>query len=174
MLYLSKQFSGERTSSAGGASLHGGDSMVNIVEFEQNTSPQSRGRRIENNSILSTPFRHDEPSDIKLNFKKQLLHASQSMLQQHSKDGSTQGPGQESFHTRLNTLGHFKTGEGTKIDQIKDNEAEFMQVLSGCDTSNESQGNNIKKLHSRTTFNKTPGMKMMAGKKTMPLKSPAA
>jgi len=46
--------------------------MVNIVEFEENTSPHSRGRRIENNSILSTPFKHDEPNESKLtnlNFK---------------------------------------------------------------------------------------------------------
>lgn len=64
-LYLSKQFSNERTSSVGGGSLHG-DSMVNIVEFEENASPNSRGRRIENNSILSTPFKHDEPNESKL------------------------------------------------------------------------------------------------------------
>jgi len=43
-LYLSKQFSHERTSSVGEGSLQGGDSMVNIVEFEENVSPTSRGR----------------------------------------------------------------------------------------------------------------------------------
>ena len=35
-LYLSKQISGDRASSLGGGSLQGGDSMVNIVEFEEN------------------------------------------------------------------------------------------------------------------------------------------
>ena len=39
-LYLSKQFShGQRTSSAGENSLQGGDSIVNIVEFEEQISP---------------------------------------------------------------------------------------------------------------------------------------
>lgn len=38
-LYLSKQFSNDKTSSMGGGSLQGGDSMVNIVEFEENASP---------------------------------------------------------------------------------------------------------------------------------------
>ena len=77
-LYLSKQFSGERTSSVGGGSLQGGDSMVNIVEFEEHTSPKSRGRRIENNSILSTPFRNDEPNESKitnLNFKTKAAYS---------------------------------------------------------------------------------------------------
>lgn len=55
----------------GRGSLQGGDSMVNIVEFEENRSPQSRGRMIENNSMLSTPFKQDEPIDGKLNFKTQ-------------------------------------------------------------------------------------------------------
>lgn len=43
-LYQSKQYSNDRTSSMGGGSLQGGDSMVNIVEFEDNISPKSRGR----------------------------------------------------------------------------------------------------------------------------------
>ena len=40
--------------------------MVNIVEFEQdqNISPNSRGRFMENNSmILSTPFKNDEVNE---------------------------------------------------------------------------------------------------------------
>ena len=74
-LYLSKQFSNERTSSMGGGSLQGGDSMVNIVEFEENISPKSRGRFHENNSIiLSTPFRHDEPNDSKINMMHYKTH----------------------------------------------------------------------------------------------------
>ena len=85
-LYLSKQFSNERTSSMGGGSLQGGDSMVNIVEFEENISPKSRGGRFqENNSIiLSTPFRHDEPNDSKINMQHYKTHKapySQSVLE---------------------------------------------------------------------------------------------
>lgn len=74
-LYLSKQFSGERTSSVGDESLHGGDSMVNIVEFEETMSPK---RKIGEGSILSTPFKTDEAVDSKvsgLNFK-----ANQSLI----------------------------------------------------------------------------------------------
>lgn len=60
--------------------------MVNIVEFEENASPQSRGRRVEgDNSILSTPFKHDEPNESKitnLNFRTKAAY-SQSMLAQH-------------------------------------------------------------------------------------------
>jgi hypothetical protein len=59
----------------GRGSLQGGDSMVNIVEFEENRSPQSRGRMIENNSMLSTPFKQDEPIDGKLNFKTQAMYS---------------------------------------------------------------------------------------------------
>lgn len=81
-LYLSKQFSHERTSSVGEGSLQGGDSMVNIVEFEENVSPTSRGRLLQNHSILSTPFKHDEPNESKitnLNFKTKAAY-SQSVL----------------------------------------------------------------------------------------------
>lgn len=42
--------------------------MVNIVEFEENISPKRRsGRNADHNSILSTPFRIDEPSESKIN-----------------------------------------------------------------------------------------------------------
>ena len=53
----------------GGGSLQGGDSMVNIVEFEEQLSPK---RKIGEGSILSTPFKADEPNEMKLkdlNFK---------------------------------------------------------------------------------------------------------
>ena len=42
--------------------------MVNIVEFEENASPKSRGHNVE--SILSTPFKNDEPNErlTNLNF----------------------------------------------------------------------------------------------------------
>ena len=63
-LYLSKQFSNERTSSLGRRSLQGCDSMVNIVEFEEDRSNKSRRLNIANNSMLSTPFNLDEPNAI--------------------------------------------------------------------------------------------------------------
>ena len=43
--------------------------MVNIVEFEEQLSPK---RKIGEGSILSTPFKADEPNEMKLkdlNFK---------------------------------------------------------------------------------------------------------
>ena len=87
-LYLSKQFSNERTSSAGGGSIAGGDSMVNIVEFEENTSMKSRGPGEKNNSILSTPFKHDEPNESKLtaniNFKNKADYCQSVMAQLQS------------------------------------------------------------------------------------------
>ena len=59
--------------------------MVNIVEFEEHISPKSRGRFHENNSIiLSTPFRHDEPNESKINmqhYKTHKTHYSQSVLE---------------------------------------------------------------------------------------------
>lgn len=57
---------------------------------------------------------------------------------------------------------HFKTGEGKKIGQIADNEAEFIQVLSGCDSDNNDESNgNIKMLpNMRSHEKKTPGMQM--------------
>ena len=47
--------------------------MVNIVEFEETTSPKRRKHLIQDASILSTPFKHDEPNESKitnLNFTK--------------------------------------------------------------------------------------------------------
>lgn len=56
--------------------------MVNIVEFEENTSIKSRGPGEKNNSILSTPFKHDEPNESKLtnlHFKNKTEY-SQSVM----------------------------------------------------------------------------------------------
>ena len=59
--------------------------MVNIVEFEENTSMKSRGGPGEkNNSILSTPFKHDEPNESKLttiNFKNKNDYSQSVMAQ---------------------------------------------------------------------------------------------
>ena len=84
-LYLSKQqSSNERTSSMGACSLQGGDSMVNIVEFEENVSPRRRSKRINHDAsiILSTPFKQDEPGDgnpitnLKFRTKGALSHSA--------------------------------------------------------------------------------------------------
>ena len=58
--------------------------MVNIVEFEGNASPKSRGHNVE--SILSTPFKNDEPSEriMDLNFRtKPKADYSRSVLDSH-------------------------------------------------------------------------------------------
>ena len=64
--------------------------MVNIVEFEEQLSPK---RKVGEGSILSTPFRADEPNEMKLkdlNFKS-MPSMSQSALgnkQRHRKTAS--------------------------------------------------------------------------------------
>ena len=56
---------------------------------------------------------------------------------------------------------HFKMRDGKKMSQIRDSneEAEFMQVLSGCDSSNGSD-RHLPSMHAMTSKGKTPGMRM--------------
>ena len=49
-------------------------------------------------------------------------------------------------------------------------EAEFIQVLSGCDTSNESQGE-LRKMQSLKQFERAPGMWMQRKKGSNPQKA---
>ena len=65
----------------GHGSLQGGDSMVNIVEFEDQMSAKGSGHRQDDTSVLSTPFKYDEPSDriTNLKFMKKATY-SQSVL----------------------------------------------------------------------------------------------
>ena len=58
--------------------------MVNIVEFEENASPKSRGHNVE--SILSTPFKNDEPNERLTNLNygtKPKAEYSRSVLANH-------------------------------------------------------------------------------------------
>ena len=130
----------------------GGDSMVNIVEFEQdqNNSPKSRGRLIENNSILlSTPFKNDEGTDSKSHFLKKK--ASQTMVESNSSQRmgnlgnlnhrivkaskeQDKSPSGKVRNKSDNKKARVDRGSAQKPSQ----EAEFIQVLSGCDSSGES------------------------------------
>ena len=62
--------------------------MVNIVEFEEQLSPK---RIIGENSILSTPFKTDEPNEMmkttNLNFKS-VPAMSQSVMSKKQKNSS--------------------------------------------------------------------------------------
>jgi len=60
---------------------------------------------------------------------------------------------------REDMMKHFKTGQGKKIEQIQDQEEEFIQVLSGCDTSNDSD-DNVKNKQMLRSLEKNPGMQM--------------
>ena len=68
----------------------------------------------------------------------------------------------------------FKTAQGKKVRQIQTaEEEEFMQMLSGCDTSNDS-GDNVKNKNILRSLEKNPGTQMarktnfIAGKQTKP------
>ena len=195
-LYLSKQSSNERTSSMGACSLQGGDSMVNIVEFEETVSPRRRSKRMNHDAsiILSTPFKQDEPSDSKimnLQFKtkgalsQSLINPmmSQVKVDHYQEDHQTPLPAAKHIEDSSSpqfqaatpiihkdgsaeksevdeSAVHFKTTQGKKVRQIQTaEEEEFMQMLSGCDTSNDSC-DNVKNKNILRSLEKNPGTQM--------------